>query len=100
MEIMRRSQPERAGASVPLNIRIKPETRNLIDRAAALAGQNRTDFILEASQRRAERLLLDQAMIHVDAQSYAAFLARLDEPTRPDGRLRHTMTAAVPWDEA
>jgi uncharacterized protein (DUF1778 family) len=27
-----------------LNIRIKPEVRGLIDRAAALAGKNRTDL--------------------------------------------------------
>lgn len=31
-------------ASVPLNIRIKPATRNLIDRAAELLGKTRTDF--------------------------------------------------------
>ena len=35
-------------ASVPLNMRIKPATRNLIDRAAELLGKTRTDFMLEA----------------------------------------------------
>ena len=30
-----------------LNIRIKPEERSLIDRAARSLGKNRTDFILE-----------------------------------------------------
>lgn len=40
-------------ASVPLNIRIKPATRNLIDRAAELLGKTRTDIMLEASGRRA-----------------------------------------------
>jgi uncharacterized protein (DUF1778 family) len=38
-------------ASVPLNIRIEPATRNLIDRAAELLGKTRTDFMLEAPCR-------------------------------------------------
>ena len=31
-----------------LNIRIKPEERSFIDRAARIRGKNRTDFILDA----------------------------------------------------
>lgn len=38
-------------ASVPLNIRIEPATRNLIDRAAELLDKTRTDFMLEAPCR-------------------------------------------------
>ena len=37
-----------------LNIRIKPEERSLIDRAARTLGKNRTDFILDAARRAAE----------------------------------------------
>jgi uncharacterized protein (DUF1778 family) len=40
-----------------LNIRIKPELRGLIDRAAELAGKNRTDFVLDAARRAAEDAL-------------------------------------------
>lgn len=32
----------------PLNMRIKPTDRRLIDHAAALTGKNRTDFVLDA----------------------------------------------------
>ena len=35
-----------------LNPRIKPEVRELIDRAAELAGKNRTDFVLDAARAR------------------------------------------------
>ena len=41
-----------------LNLRIKPEERGLIDRAAQLLGKNRTDFMLEAARRAAEEALL------------------------------------------
>jgi uncharacterized protein (DUF1778 family) len=37
-----------------LNIRIKPEERSLIDRAAKTRGKNRTDFILDAARLAAE----------------------------------------------
>ena len=33
-----------------LNLRIKPEERGLIDRAAKTLGKNRTDFVLDAAR--------------------------------------------------
>ncbi|MDX3928899.1 MAG: DUF1778 domain-containing protein [Shinella sp.] len=86
-------------ASVPLNIRIKPATRNLIDRAAELLGKTRTDFMLEASERRAEEVLLDQTVFTVSPETYAEFVARLDAPAQPNERLIRTMTTKAPWDE-
>lgn len=87
-------------ASVPLNMRIKPTTRNLIDRAAELLGKNRTDFMLEASERRAEEVLLDRTVFTVSAEAYAEFLVRLDQPAQPNERLKRTMTTKAPWDAA
>lgn len=83
-----------------LNIRIKPEERNLIDRAAKTRGKNRTDFILDAARLAAEEALLDQVIIIAGAPAYAEFLARLDKPPAPNERLRKTMQTASPWDEA
>jgi uncharacterized protein (DUF1778 family) len=86
--------------SVPLNFRIKPSVRNLIDRAAEVIGKNRTDFMIEASERRAEEVLLDRNVFTVSPDTYAEFLARLDEPTQPNARLKRTMTSKAPWDKA
>ena len=86
--------------SVPLNMRIKPATRNLIDRAAELLGKTRTDFMLEASERRAEEVLLDRTIFTVSPEIYAEYLARLDAPTQPNERLTCTMSTKAPWDEA
>jgi uncharacterized protein (DUF1778 family) len=87
-------------ASVPLNIRIKPATRNLIDRAAELLGKTRTDFMLEASERRAEEVLLDRTVFTVSPEVYAEYLARLDAPAQSNERLKRTMLIKAPWDEA
>jgi uncharacterized protein (DUF1778 family) len=81
-----------------LNLRIKPEERGLIDRAASLTGKTRTDFVLEAVRRAAEDALLDRTLLAVGPETYAALLARLDAPPRPNDRLRRTMQATAPWD--
>ena len=83
-----------------LNLRIKPELRGLIDRAAELTGKNRTDFVLEAARRAAEDALLDRTVFTVSPKAYAEFLARLDAPPQPNERLRRTMRTKVPWDRA
>ena len=80
-----------------LNIRIRPEERGLIDRAARVSGKNRTEFILDATRRAAEAVLLDQALLQVDPAAYVAFLERLDAPAQPNERLRKTMSATPPW---
>ncbi len=80
-----------------LNLRIKPQERGLIDRAAKTLGKNRTDFMLDAARRAAEEALLDRTIITVTPKAYAEFLARLDAPPQPNERLRRTMRTSAPW---
>ncbi|MGH8548155.1 MAG: DUF1778 domain-containing protein [Methylococcales bacterium] len=82
-----------------LNIRIRPEERSLIDRAAKARGKNRTDFILDAARQAAEEALIDQVIIMVSPEAYAEFLVKLDMPPNPSDRLRKTMLTSPPWDE-
>jgi len=81
-----------------LNIRIKPEERGLIDRAAKARGKNRTEFVLEAARIAAEEAILDQAVISVTPEAYQAFLEQLDLPPKPSERLRKTLQTPAPWD--
>ena len=81
-----------------LNIRIKPEERRLIDRAARASGKTRTDFILDAARRLAENTLLEQTWVRVGPDAFEAFLARLDAPPQPNERLRKTMQTPPPWE--
>jgi uncharacterized protein (DUF1778 family) len=81
-----------------LNLRIKPEERGLIDRAAKTLGKNRTDFMLDAARRAAEEALLDRTILTVSLKAYAEFLARLDAPPQPNERLRRTMRTSAPWE--
>jgi uncharacterized protein (DUF1778 family) len=81
-----------------LNLRIKPEERGLIDRAAKTLGKNRTDFVLDAARRAAEDALLDRTVFAISPKAYAEFLARLDAPPQPNARLRKTLRTKAPWE--
>jgi uncharacterized protein (DUF1778 family) len=82
-----------------LNLRIKPALRGLIDRAAALSGKNRTDFVLDAARVAAEDALLDRTVFAISPKAHAEFLKRLDEPPRPNDRLRRSLQTPAPWEK-
>jgi uncharacterized protein (DUF1778 family) len=94
MRVPHRKAPKREA----LNLRIKPQVRELIDRAAELAGKNRTDFVLDAARRAAEDTLLDRTVLTVSPKAYRQFLARLDAPPKPNKRLLKSMQRPSPWE--
>jgi uncharacterized protein (DUF1778 family) len=90
---------EEKGKRETLNLRIKPELRGMIDRAAKLSGKNRTDFVLNAARAAAEDALLDRTVLQVSPKAYAEFLAKLDAPPSANVRLRRTLGTAAPWEK-
>jgi len=89
-----------SGKRETLNIRIKPDERTLIDKAAKMRGKNRTDFILDAARLAAEKTLLDQRIISASPQAYADFLVQLERAPAPNKQLCKTMQTPAPWDKA
>jgi uncharacterized protein (DUF1778 family) len=81
-----------------VNLRVRTETRSLIDRAARMLGRTRSDFMIEASRRAAEDAILDQTVISTDRESYDRFLAILDRPAEPNAKLRQMLRAPAPWE--
>jgi uncharacterized protein (DUF1778 family) len=73
--------------------------RGLIDRAAEATGKTRTDFVLQAARNAAEETLIDQTVFALDPKTYAEFLVRLDQPPRPNDRLRRALRTAAPWEK-
>jgi uncharacterized protein (DUF1778 family) len=82
-----------------LNLRIKPELRGLIDRAAELSGKNRTEFVLTAARHAAENALMDRTLFAVGSKAYTEFLLRLNAPPRPNARLRRSLETSAPWEK-
>jgi uncharacterized protein (DUF1778 family) len=81
-----------------LNLRIKPELRGLIDRAAELSGKTRTEFVLGAARQAAEAALLDRTVLTVSPEAYAQFVKQLDAAPTPNARLRKTLQTSAPWE--
>jgi uncharacterized protein (DUF1778 family) len=79
-----------------VNLRVREDIRDLIDRAALSQGKSRSEFMIDAARRAAEDALLDHTLVRVDAETYAHFLSVLDQPPSGEGYKR-LMKAAKPW---
>lgn len=89
---------DRARRDVNINLRASGKQRSLIDRAAEALGKNRSDFMLEASCREAESVLLDRRYFGLDAETFKDFTAMLDSPPATNPRLRRLLTEKAPWE--
>ena len=89
---------DRAARDVTINLRANRRQRSLIDQAAQALGKTRSDFMLEASCREAESVLLDRRYFALDAETFKEFAAVLDSPPADNPRLRRLLTEKAPWD--
>ena len=80
-----------------INLRARPEQRDLIDHAATLLGKNRSDFMLEAACERARAVVLDQTFFGLDTEKFQQFTALLDAPAAPNAGLQRLMAVQAPW---
>ena len=81
-----------------LNMRIQPDLRILIDRAAEVVGKNRTDFVLDAARQAAQTTLLDQVHLQLSPAAFKAFVQQLDAPPKPNQRLQKSLQTLAPWE--
>jgi uncharacterized protein (DUF1778 family) len=86
-------------AEVNIHLRARARDRQLIDQAAALAGANRSQFMLAAALKEAKNVLLDQTTFLVDGRTFQAILDRLEAP--PDAEqtagMHRLLAAKPPW---
>jgi uncharacterized protein (DUF1778 family) len=80
-----------------INLRARPEQRDLIDQAASLLGKNRSDFMLEAACDKARTVVLDQVFFSLDANKFNEFTAALDAPPSHNPGLERLMAVKAPW---
>ena len=87
-----------ATRTAPINLRALDSQRNLIDRAAALLGKNRSDFMLETACREAENVMLDQRLFNLNNVDFDTFNQALEAPVKDNPALRKLMAKKVPWE--
>lgn len=82
--------------AVVISIRARQRQRDLIDRAAERQGRSRSEFMMDASCREAENVLLDQTFFVVDDAVFRKFEDLVDNPPEPSERLRRFLLGKTP----
>lgn len=84
--------------SVAISLRTRPSQLNLIDRAAAASGKDRTAFMLEAACREAENILLDRRLFQLDEETWKRFTTALDTPPINNPALAGLLARKPRWE--
>ena len=85
-------------ADSQIQMRIQPQVRDLIDRAAVVTGKSRTEFILESARAEAINILVDQRVFLLDGDQARAVEAALTNPPKPNAALKNLMRSRPPWE--
>jgi len=87
-----------ATKTAPINMRVEPSVRNIIDTAANLLKVDRSVFIQQAALCEAHEVISSQRDFALDEQAFAAFEKALDaEPEVNDGMVE-LLNRKSPWE--
>jgi len=78
----------RTARSGRLDLRVAPEEKELIDRAAALTGSNTTDFVRSTTLAAAREAIRTHEVIKLTAEGSRVFVDALINPPEPNEHLR------------
>lgn len=78
-----------------MNIRVKPDVKARLMRAAALRHTDLTSFVTQSALREAETVIAEADTIRASERDFARILELLDNPPKPNARLR-TAAEALP----
>jgi uncharacterized protein (DUF1778 family) len=81
-----------------LSLRIDQTTRGLIDKAAEILGQTRTEFMLTSARERATEVVLNQTLFRLSGTDWTAFTEALDNPPPANAELKALLARKAPWD--
>ncbi len=84
--------------TAPINMRVEPSQRDLLNKAAELLNMDRTTFILNAACKEAENVLLDQRLFLVNEETFTAFEQALDKPIPNTENLKTLLARKSPWE--
>jgi uncharacterized protein (DUF1778 family) len=71
-----------------LEARVSPETKALLQKAAALEGRTLTDFIVASVQAEARRVIQQHQTLQLGLEDSAAFVDALLNPPKPNDALK------------
>lgn len=68
--------------------RVDPDSKNDIEKAAAVSGESASDFARRAAVERAQAVLAQQRVTVVPSDFFDDLMAELDAPLKPNERTR------------
>ena len=81
-----------------VNFRVSSERLAFIDRAAAIRGVSRTEFVLRSSEAAAIEILNERPVIALDDEAWDDFIAALDAPVEIDPAVKARYARQPQWD--
>ena len=79
-----------------MNLRIKPEVKARLVRAAALRHTDLTDFVTQTALREAEAVIAEAEQIGLSERDSLRVLDMLENPPEPNARLRTAIRTLPP----
>ena len=81
-----------------VNIRTSSQRLAVIDRAAAVRGVSRTEFVLRSSEAAAIDVLSERPVIALDDEAWDDFLAALDAPVELGPAVKARYARPPQWE--
>lgn len=70
----------------------------IIDRAARMRGRSRAEFMRDAAVRTAEEVIMENTVLHMSPEGFAAFVSMLDSPAKSVPELVALQKRSAPWE--
>lgn len=82
----------------PISMRLPEADVAMIDRAAALRGRSRTDFVRDAAVRAAEEVVMENRLTRMSPEGFADFMGVLSRPAAPVPEIVELAKRPAPWE--
>jgi len=76
-----------------MNLRIKPEAKARLARAAALRNTDLTNFVTQTALREADAVIQAAEVLKLSTRDYSRVLDLLENPPKPNAKLRAAIAA-------
>lgn len=76
-----------------MNLRVSPEIKAKLVRAAALRNTDLTNFVTQTALREAEAVIEAAEIVRLSARDHARVLELLENPPKPNAKLRAAIAA-------
>jgi uncharacterized protein (DUF1778 family) len=81
-----------------VDLRMTPEAKRTLQRAAAVSSKTLTEFLLDTGLTAAAETLADRRVFQLDKKRWAAFMAALEAPPRNNSSLRKLLARKPAWE--